>query len=182
MLNKWFISLSSFVFSDAMYGRFVKGTMTEFAVEFTHNVLANTDPSTRSYVHVEGSIYSITAETIFVARDIWIIDFGLQAYCADSRVTSDLAYQGTFVNGNTMLSVDNGDYEGWIVKRPGIPALIYTWHIDRIICDDKHVKKEIDWLDETNVVQGASYLLECTLLDYPKKCDREFMKIRFGIL
>jgi len=59
----------------------------------------------------------------------WVIDFGIRAYREDAMPEGVEA--GMFVIGEVELGIDYYAYMEFLHKQPAIPALMYTWRIDR---------------------------------------------------
>lgn len=198
MQREWWIGLSGWILQDGNYTDFAVGQVRQFALEFGY------PRSSRMRVSNEGiscepidddASYQVTADLIRVAsepmEDCFILDFGLRVY-THWMVLDDLQPPalGSRLAGRIWLGVDPFDYMDELVKRSGIPALIYTWRIDEIRLDTSPLiriepghplylvpdggpmtvrdPERRSWrsIDSTDMLNDeGSYTLRCALLD-----------------
>ncbi len=127
-MDNWNIGLAPWIIEDGNYDHFMKGDTREFAVEF-YGDLAVVKSSQKSAEHVRDDTYKISAEVIYSTSEILIIDCGLLIY--RERVGRILEV-GSYVSGQVTFGVDPFLYFESLNKTPDVPALIYTWKIDKI--------------------------------------------------
>jgi hypothetical protein len=136
IVNQWNIDLSPWIISDGNYRHFSRGQVAHFAVELFVQSLERSARPEKQADHLEGSRYRVSAEIVYLSDRAAVVDFGLQAYWdrhgePDTRIPEG-ATVGSFVCGEIGLGIDPYPYFEQPYKLPGIPALIYTWHIDAI--------------------------------------------------
>jgi hypothetical protein len=132
-MTQWHISLNSWIIQDGNYPDLRVGQRASFALEFFSKQLHVTSAVPKAVQHREESVYDITAEIVYAQDEVWVIDFGLQAF-REEPLPPDVTV-GACVTGQIWLGVDPFFYFESLYQRPAIPALIYTWHIDRITRD-----------------------------------------------
>lgn len=185
--------LNSWIIQDGNYGDFFCGQVAEFAVELTPAEMGRSQLGDKWTHYIGDWRNEIAGQLIHVDRTdpedpAWVFDLGIYAY-ATFGVPKDLQV-GYWVTGTAYLGVDPYFYFEALAENPGMPPLIYSWRIERILLDKTprlETKDEegrtvlirdesqrtivpIERTDARNDDGGlAEYLLECTLLDKPPK-------------
>jgi hypothetical protein len=181
---RWCIGLGAWVIQDGNYGDFVRGERTRFALEADVERLDPAPAAERGAARVDGNRYRVTA-SIMSIDEVAVLDFGLRAYCMGWELPS-----AEWVTGELTVSVDPFTYFEGLASEPGVPPLIYTWHLADIRrnvtpwVESEHQYFERDphearWesVPETNAwtdwrggtgawsLSMPDYLLECELVD-----------------
>lgn len=145
------VLLEGWVLQDGNYDDFVAGTQREFALEFY-------TPFDRPLRHVDdgdlglratGSYgdHEVTARVVFDNTDetrsmrgtCWVLDFGtVMAYDTHTAEIADghRPRVGDLLRGIVSLAVDHFAYFERLAHVPDVPALIYTWDVERIEIDE----------------------------------------------
>jgi hypothetical protein len=176
----WAIHLDSWIIQDGNYDDFSRGQDAAFAVEFYPDELVVVSAGDRTASHLGGNRYHIEGEVAFASQGAWVLDCGLRIYQQEpppARVV-----QGMSVRGEVVLGVDPFFYFEELAKLPGMPPLVYGWHIERIERDmapwievasggferdpSRPGWNDVEATDAWNDDGGlASYLLHARLLD-----------------
>lgn len=127
--GEWLLSMSSWVIQDGNYADFAIGEFRRFALEFFDKDLHVADSGTRSAEATGQGQYEISAEVMFAAQNLVLLDFGLLAY-SDRR--GPRATIGTWRTGSVLLEVDCYSYFEIHSKEEGIPPAVYAWTITGI--------------------------------------------------
>lgn len=90
MSKPWSINISSWIFSDGNYNTFFVGETRHFALEFNALELARTTLREKKAEQIDKCKYRTNEQLSYVDKEMWILDFGIQAYdrnrrSADSR-------------------------------------------------------------------------------------------------
>jgi hypothetical protein len=154
------VCLDSWIVQDGNYGDFSQGQDAAFAVEFYPGDLEVVRDSDSTASHLGGNRYQVEGRVVFASAGAWVLDCGLWMY--EQRLI----------------------YFEELAKLPGMPPLVYGWHIERIELDVapwievgprtlardptrpgwKAVEATDAWNDDGG---SASYLLHSRLLDRP---------------
>jgi len=181
-VETWRLSLASWVIQDGNYPDLRRGQRVEFAVEFhAPERLIPCRSAARTARHEGGGWYSAEAVVVAATETAWVIDCGLLAYA--EQPPPEGVRVGDAVKGRVLLGVDPFIYFEELATQPDVPALIYTWDLDRIqretapyvldaaqrmyVRDEiRRGSAEIDATDAWNDDDGhAEYLLECSRVD-----------------
>ena len=132
--DSWEMSLEAWAIQDGNYRDFHRGQVAEFAVEFSGAALTPTNSDDRSARSLSNGMYALTAEIVFVATDVFVLDFGLLAFRMLAAPAPRHVQVGAVVAASDVaLSVDPFFYAKGLRATPGIPPLVYTWRIDQIL-------------------------------------------------
>ncbi|HOI53830.1 MAG TPA: hypothetical protein PLP01_01140 [Phycisphaerae bacterium] len=192
MSDPWKLNLASWIVQDGNYGDFAKGDECEVALEFWAKTLELTEQSQPRCTWVTDCYYDVVARVVLCQKDVWVLDFGLLAYRESSPLEGLAA--GDWVTGRIGLGIDPFFYFERLHALPGMPPLIYSWTIERILLqtapfveattpgignvlvrdESKRGYRNIDKTDAWHDDGGnAEYLLECCHRDIaPKKTSR----------
>jgi hypothetical protein len=180
----WQLDLSSWIIQDGNYPDLRRGERVELAVEFGLAQPELVEPSVPSAELVQDSNYQVIGRVVFAAPEAWVIDCGILVFC-DGAPPQGLAADD-WVAGTAWLGVDPFFYFGELQRLPAMPALIYSWEIQRIrmqtapfveVAPRRMVRDPSRW-GWTDIVRTdawrdddgtASYLLDCHLRDIPPK-------------
>jgi hypothetical protein len=191
MGREYIIGLNSWIIQDGNYPDISVGDQRDFALEFyatyqmkTADVQGQTALDTLDRPSINGVV-----KTVFADKDVWIIDFGIMAYCTQP-IPLD-AKVGDLYEISAYIGVDPFDYFERLNRKPGVPPLIYSWKIDAIqlettpwiekadargrtikMRDESRFScKSVDRTSAWDHDEGsAEYALHCTLLDrQPRK-------------
>ena len=189
-MTTWSIWLDAWVIQDGNYPDFTRGQTAEFAVQLLSDNIRASSQKTMLVRALGKHDYKVTAQVVYGKRGIWIIDFGILAYGGSQTLGGQRLPRGVgvgdFVEASVWLGIDDSSYVERFSKRPGIPALIYTWRIDRIakqsapliehklpngrrFLERDQSQLGFEDIEQTNACSDdggrAEYLLHCTLLD-----------------
>jgi hypothetical protein len=130
-METWNIGLSSWIIQDGNYADFQIGQQAEFALEFAGvRELRPSHSYQRAARHIQDCSYHVNAQISHLEEGRCLIDFGLLAYNTSGHPTGGSV--GAFVEGGIWLGIDYYEYFELMSKQPDMPAMIYTWRIDRI--------------------------------------------------
>jgi hypothetical protein len=183
-VERWWLSLDSWIVQDGNYPDFESGQQAEFAVEFCFpeppELTDHVAPRARWTV---GTAYEISGRVIAIVEKAWVLDCGIGVY-QDQPPPPGVAV-GDMVRGIANLGVDPFFYFERLHAFAGMPPLIYTWRIDEIsrqtapfvqagnvlIRDPTKfgwlpLERTDAWHDDDG---RANYKLDCVLLDVPPK-------------
>jgi hypothetical protein len=183
-VSAWIFGLSAWIIQDGNYPDFERGQVAEFAVEFSARELELTEPGIPSAKLVKDSDYRITGEVVFVRAEAWVIDCGILIY--DEGPPPSGIEPRDWVTATAFLGVDPFMYFESLHGLPTMPALIYTWQIERIRRQTapfievrpRYFERDVSrWgyeeLDVTDAWKDdgghAEYLLNCAKTDAPPK-------------
>ena len=140
---------------------------------------------------IRASKYEVNAEVVHVSKGAWVIDFGVLAY--QQSQPPAMIREGMWLEAEIDLGIDPFFYFEDLAHVKGMPALIYTWHIQKIgletapfietqdargtrimIRDEaKSAFREVEhtnaWADDNG---HAEYVLHCTLVSRPPMRSR----------
>jgi hypothetical protein len=182
--NELEVALSSWIVQDGNYDNFEANQQAEFALEFYSKSFRKSDAITKSAKSLGAAKYEILGEVIYVASNVWVLDFGICAF-QESKPPGGMEI-GTFVAAEICLGIDPFFYFEYLHSMPGMPPLIYSWKInsifqqtapliqssERILIRDasklgfKAIGKTDAWKDDDG---NAEYVLNCTRLVIPAK-------------
>ncbi len=184
LVSRWDIDLASWVIQDGNYTDFCVGDLATFALE-CHGTVHTGEEDHKAVRRIGGERrYEIQGQVLYRAADVWVVDFGIRAYC--ERGLSDGVEPGSFVVGEIDLGIDYYVYKEFLHMRPGFPELGYAWRIDRILqVSAPYIPTTTPWgaparmrdmasasytaIERTNAWEDedghAEYILQCTLLD-----------------
>lgn len=131
------IGLDVWVLQDGNYPDFVTGQQTRFALEFWSPGELRRIPSEVSQFRYtgEGNLYEVSAQVVHAEHAV-VLDFGLRAYDEHVVLGDGVDVEaGDQVAGMIGLSVDHFAYFEDLARQPRMPALIYSWVIDKIELD-----------------------------------------------
>lgn len=188
-MDKWNIGIAGWIIEDGNYHDFVRGQGAEFAVEFYPSTIQIVEKAVRGIEHLGDTQYRVCAEVVYIAKDWWAIDFGITAF-QHRKPPADI-FLGAFITADVFLNIDYYIYFEFLSKLPGVPALIYSWIVDRIsmylsrTVESRDISGRVVWItrDESELVAhsveqtnaredddgNAWYVLHCTKLDLPPK-------------
>ena len=178
------VGLSSWVIQDGNYGDFAQGENTAFAIEFyAGSALEEFEPNpaaSPSLTHLGNACHAASGQVVHVAEDWWAIDVGILAF--RQEIPPAHVKSGAWLRGEMYVGVDPFFYFEELGHRPGAPALIYDWNIERVYVQTapldgvrhrimvrdpaklgwKEIAETKAWEDE------GEYLLHCVRLDGPR--------------
>lgn len=126
-MNSLHIGVSSWIIQDGNYPNFRIGDVARFALEFhPHTIRESTETST-SCMRVNGSNYRVTAQTIFVNQNVFVLDFGLLAY--DQASQPKWMKSGKFIDAEIDVGIDPFFYFEELHAIKGMPELRYGFRI-----------------------------------------------------
>jgi hypothetical protein len=183
-VQRWSLSLDSWIVQDGNYPDFVGGQQAEFAVEFCFleppELAGDVASCARRTV---GTSSEISGRVTAIVEQAWVLDCGIGVY-QDQPPPPGIAV-GDLVRGVANLGVDPFFYFERLHAVAGMPPLIYTWRIDAIsrqagpfvqagnvLARDRTkdgwlpLERTDAWHDDDGL---ASYKLDCDLLDVPPK-------------
>jgi hypothetical protein len=188
MSDLWHVNLAAWIIQDGNYGDFARGDECEFALEFWQETVDLCEPTKPRCAWVKESCYDVTASVAFCDSKVWVLDFGLLAF-QEAKPPEGLTV-GDFVTARIGLGVDPFFYFERLYKLPGIPPLIYSWTLQRILIqtapfvdavipgtgkarirdESKLGYREIDKTDAWHDDGGnGDYLLKCCYREVPPK-------------
>ena len=184
-MDEWTIGLDSWIIQDGNYGDCERGQLVDFAVEFwSEETLSPGTGADRLAERISDDRYRIKGGVVFSSLEplvsAWVIDFGISVFTTGERPFG--ASVGTVLSGEIVLGIDPFDYFEGLHAVEGMPALIYSWRVDRIERQTAPFVEvaprvferdraawawtDVDRTDAWNDDDGhAEYLLHCTLLD-----------------
>jgi hypothetical protein len=128
-----YVGLSSWIIQDGNYDDFRVGEAARFALEFYPHTLGDAKSHQASLERFRANRYRIRGQVVYVARSVWVIDFGLMAY--QNREPPKVAKRGSWVEGDVELGVDPFFYFEELYELPRMPALQYDWRIKTILLE-----------------------------------------------
>lgn len=182
------VGLSSWIIKDGNYRDFARDTHVAFALEFWASpaleIFQPEQPRAPSLLNIGDEHYEIESEVLYVADDWWVIDIGMLVFQQNKPPKN--ARRGGWLRGNIDIGVDPFFYLENLARRPGAPALIYDWRIQKIEIQTapfievrprhrerdpaqlgwKEIAETSAWTDDGG---GAEYLLHCNRLDHPAR-------------
>jgi hypothetical protein len=197
-MDEWSVVLEPWIVQDGNYGDFSVGEVAQFALAFEPARVTPVVPTSRGARHLYDFVYTVAAEVIYASDELSVLDFGLRAY-RTGKPEKWLA-SGGFVLAQVSLAVDPFDYWAFHSDIAEVPALVYSWRIDRITEDRTptilHRILLHQWRDESKTtfrevpktdVWGAAddvsgYILHCTKLDVAPKRAPEGRRYAWEIL
>jgi hypothetical protein len=183
-VERWSLSLDSWIVQDGNYPDFESGQHAEFAVEFYFpeppELTGHDDTRVR---WTDGTSYEISGRVIAIVENAWVLDCGIGVY-QDQAPPPGIAV-GDMVRGVANLGIDPFFYFERLHAFAGMPPLIYTWRIDEITrqtapfveAGNVFIRdpRKLGWLplertDAWHDDDGqATYKLDCVMLDVPPK-------------
>jgi len=152
------VHVPAWIIADGNYSPFHEGETRDFALEFySPSPLTIVRGSVKSLRPQGGNRYRVSAEVVFVAGRVWVVDCGVLAYSEGDTVIPEGVVSGKFVEGSLVFGIDPFFYFEKLWKLPGMPPLVYQWHIDS-------VSDVPDFYPD--------YVLHCTRLDTPPSQGR----------
>jgi hypothetical protein len=204
------INMESWILQDGNYTDFEKGQVRKFALEFNPKELRKSTKQIKECTSLGEGRYRVNAQVVYLETEVHpcirvcyddkqrvvtqgeydetVVILDLGGVMAFDESHHDYYERGGFVEGEIYVAIDPFFYKDDHCKRPGIPALIYSWNIDKIeMCTAPYLKtiemlhgqkrkilrrdktkmayKEIDktsmWEDDNG---RADYLLTCSKL------------------
>ncbi|WP_155713965.1 hypothetical protein [Leptospira borgpetersenii] len=129
------VGLESWIILDGNYPDFKVGMTYRFAIEAMLLEGGVCSTSVPQYTQKSGSIYTITAQAIYVDSDVAIIDFGFFAYLEyPEKVVPGLQVDG-WIGGDFDLGVDPFFYSADYSRKPQIPEIRYSITLKQIVLD-----------------------------------------------
>lgn len=187
--NIYSIGLDSWIIQDGNYDDFEAGKDYLFAVEFYSKSIQRSEKRGAVCTHLFSGLHRIEAEVVFTGPECWIIDVGFLAYTKAENKEGFKA--GDRVEMEAYLGIDPFYYFEELQADKEIPAMIYRWHLERILLDttpwvnkknkrgesvrirnisessSKRIDRTRAWDDDDG---SAAYILEVNLLsDEPKR-------------
>jgi hypothetical protein len=127
------IYLSRWIVEDGNYDDFCVGEKRKFALEFWPSApLTRSKENVTSLQKQNDHSYNASGRLVFATDGVWVIDCGLLAYSQGASEIESGCKTGDFVRGDLKFAVDPFFYFEQYYKIPGIPPLIYEWHINSI--------------------------------------------------
>jgi hypothetical protein len=130
-VERWSLSLDSWIVQDGNYPDFESGQHSEFAVEFYFpeppELIEHGAPGVR---WTEGNSYEVSGRVVAIVEKAWVLDCGIGVY-QDQPPPPAIA-AGGMVRGIANLGVDPYFYFDRLHRSAGMPPLIYTWRIAEI--------------------------------------------------
>jgi hypothetical protein len=142
------IGVDSWIIQDGNYGDFTVGDTVKFALEFSGEKLVSSAAGERSAQLLHTSVYRVRAEVVFVHPTVWVIDFGVRAYCEAEPPKSVMV--GSWVEGEIFVGIDPFFYTESLRKIPEMPNLYYKWNVEGISRNDT------PWLSNANERGGIT--------------------------
>ncbi|WP_428717325.1 hypothetical protein [Undibacterium curvum] len=140
------VTIDSWIIQDGNYGDFAVGDRAKFALEFAGSTLRHSKSTETVARHLGHGVYEVCAQVLFVDAKAWVIDFGFRAYW--EATPPEFAVPGAWVEGELLVGIDPFFYMEYLHKLPGMPNLIYNWHVASIMRNDT------PWLVEVNAHGG----------------------------
>jgi hypothetical protein len=180
----WTLGLASWIIQDGNYPDLRSGQQVEFAVEFHVDDAVLTQATTPSADVVKDSDYRIVGRVVFASPDAWVVDCGILVYAEEPPPEG--VEEGVWITGSAFLGVDPFFYFERLHRLPQMPALVYSWTIERIRrqtapfveVTPRHFERDRSkWgyvdVESTDAWEDdgghAEYLLDCHKLDVPPK-------------
>jgi hypothetical protein len=177
------VHLSSWIIGDGNYRTFYVGETREFALEFYSSApLPPLQTHMKSLQPRNAYRYDISAEVVFAAGDACVIDCGVLAYTQSIGTVSDGIACGDFIGGEGIFGVDLFFYFERLRQVPGMPPLIFDWHINSIDQETTPLtlSKVCDRLtyirDEAQRSFGAVLGTDETLTQFPDICPEYVLR------
>jgi hypothetical protein len=182
--NSWTIGLASWIIQDGNYPDIRKGQQAEFAVEFHIDDAEVTEATMPSGKLVKDSDYRIVGRVTFASPEAWVVDCGILAYTEEALPAG--VSEGAWITGSAFLGVDPFPYFERLHRLPQMPALVYSWKVERIRRQTapfvevapRHFQRDASkWgyadVEATDAWEDdgghAEYLLDCRKLDVAPK-------------
>ncbi len=184
MADHLFVGLSAWIIQDGNYPDFLQGSQTAFALEFAPLTPLEEIPPNGAvaplFLHRGSGSYDVVARVVHVAAHWWAIDVGVLIF--EECKPPESARLGSWLRGEVSIGIDPFFYFEDHGHEPGVPAMIYDWHIDRIEIQtaplveiSPHVFEQdaskLGWkeISATNAWEDdGEYLLHCTRLAGPR--------------
>jgi len=187
-MDRWLLGLDAWVIQDGNYADLEVGDELEFAVDFYPHDLVPTDARAISARSKRDYLYEAVGLVTHRDEDAWTIDIGIGAY--EEGPPPPGIESGTFVEGTVSIGVDPFMYLEDLAGRETMPALVYTWRLERLALqtaplvetapryferdESKWAWKDLERTDAWNDDGGhAVYLLECARLPVEAKRKSE---------
>ncbi|NTX29928.1 hypothetical protein HT746_22885 [Burkholderia pyrrocinia] len=141
-MNELVAGLDSWIIQDGNYGDFQVGESCRLALAFNGTALRPSAARVMRCEPVRGSFCNVVARIVFSAPKVWVVDFGVKAYC-EARPPR-FANVGDWVEGEIWVGVDPFFYMDRLHRMPGMPDLFIDWHVTRIRLETT------PWVEETS--------------------------------
>ena len=189
------ISVDSWIIQDGNYDDFTVGQNAQFALEFFSHSLTPSNCAAPAMKHLGGIRYQICSSVEFCESDVWVLNMGVLCYRQDGP--PEFVTTGAWVEGELSLGIDPFYYFEDLRKRSAMPALIYSFRVDKILLETtpwltksgefggeimqrderresyREVPRTNAWNDDNG---NAHYILSCSELDGPSKSFRSGSK------
>lgn len=185
-MDQWQIRVSPWIIKDGNYPHFFVSQVTQFAIELGLTKLVASPTIPKSAYATLPSEYQITGEVVYLFERTYVLDFGVLAYQETKRMPEAIK-MGAQVTGEIMLEIDPYFYKAYLYKLPGIPPLIYTWRVDKIVEEasptlyrvengrgiisvdkSKTEYKEVERTAEEPSNMMVDYIMHCTIVGEPQ--------------
>jgi len=180
----WTLGLASWIIQDGNYPDLRSGQQAEFAIEFHFDDAVLTQATTPSAEFVKDSDYRIVGRVVFASSDAWVVDCGILVYAEEPPPEG--VEESVWITGSAFLGVDPFFYFERLHRLPQMPALVYSWTIERIrrqtapfveVTPRRFERDRSKWgyidVESTDAWEDdgghAEYLLDCRKLDVPPK-------------
>lgn len=131
--KKFSIGLDSWIIQDGNYEDFEAGQEYAFAVEFYSKQVKLSDKRETVCKHLFGGLHHIQAPVVFAGPECWVIDVGFLTYTKAEN--KDGFKPGDQIEMEGYLGIDPFYYFEELHELKDIPAMIYRWHLERILLD-----------------------------------------------
>jgi hypothetical protein len=132
-MDQFTLNVNSWIIQDRNYPDFVCGEVITFALEFHLTTFALSADAENKCQYLGENIYSVTACVVYATPELWVIDFGICAFCEGEVPAGVVA--GSTIQADICLGVDPFYYFESLYKITGVPPLIYKWTIDDILME-----------------------------------------------
>jgi hypothetical protein len=130
---EWVVDVEPWLAAEGAYGVLQAGRTIDFALEFEALALEAADVVRPRALALGEGVYEVEAKVVRVAEECCVIDFGLLAF---THHAPEWLREGAGVRGDLALTIDPDWYRFGGYDHPDLPALIYPWHIDRIVLEN----------------------------------------------
>lgn len=127
------VGIASWIIQDGNYGDFKVGQEAKFALEFYPRSLAKSKQATKLAKHTAANRYQICGQMVYKTNEVWVLDMGFLAY--QEVKPPKFAKEGSWVEGETYISIDPFFYFEYLNKLPGMPNLNYSFRIEQIFLE-----------------------------------------------
>ena len=148
------VGIDSWIIQDGNYPDYRVGEASSFALEFYPQSLRASHERSLRRERLFGSHYRITGKVVFVAKQVWVIDFGFLAF--QNQAPPRVASKGQWIHADIYLGIDPIFYFESLYSLPGMPSLKYEFRVREIQLETTPRLTSRDEHGRTSLKRGES--------------------------